>query len=75
MANSNSGEAYVADANDNITKISQNIAAGGGLLVTDRATDQPAISGTTASIFLSGRNVYVQDTASGVLSAIATFDQ
>jgi len=71
MDNKNSGEAYVADSNDNITKIAENIAATGGLLVTETVTDQAAISGVVANLFLSGGQVMLQDTTTGSISALA----
>lgn len=71
--NTNSSEAYSADSNDNISKIAGQIAAAGGLLVTDRVTDNATVSGKTASVFLSGANLFALYTDSSQLCSLAAW--
>lgn len=53
--NKNSGELYVSDQNDNITKLAEVITAEGGLTLTDAA------NGGLSSVFLSAGELKVVD--------------
>jgi hypothetical protein len=53
MDNKNSGTVYVADANDNISKIAANISAAGGVTLTDRVSTAQSVD-----LFLSEGILY-----------------
>ncbi len=73
MENKNSGEAYTASENDNISKIAAQLAADGGVAMTERVTDAAAFSGQQVEIYLSGGQICFANTTTGQVSAGPVF--
>jgi len=73
MTNKNSGEAYTANDIANISKIAAQLAADGGVSMTDRATDAASFSGVKVEIYLSGGQICFANTTTGQVSAGLAF--